>query len=242
VRLQGKPLFESVEGEHPSTVPHAAGPMAQPVRLGQYLIEKELGRGGMGVVYRAYDTQRHQTVALKVLLAVGQQDRRHLVRFVEEASTMDRLEHRNIVQVYDIGLQGEVPYLALEYLELGSLHRKSDGKPVEPRYAAYLVAGMADGIQHAHEHGVLHRDLKPANILLRAHSPKAGGLPGDFLEEPVISDFGLAKRLDSLEQVTQTGQAVGTPNYMSPEQAAGHKELLGPAVDIYGLGPSFMSS
>jgi serine/threonine protein kinase len=211
-----------------------------PDRIGPYLLEREIGRGGMGVVYQARDIRLNRTVALKVILGMEFADPARLLRFQDEALAIAHLQHPNIVQVFDIGTHEQLPYMALEYVESGSLFSKCRNKPQEPRYAANLVAALADGIQHAHEHGVLHRDLKPANILLR--TPKEEGSssrksPSQHLcEIPIVTDFGLAKRIDSKEYFTQSGQAVGTPNYMAPEQASGQRAQVGVAADVYGLG------
>jgi serine/threonine protein kinase len=241
VRLQGSLKFESLEERFPSTVPGVKSTLPHPERIGPYVIEAELGRGGMGVVYKAFDTRQHQPVALKVILRADYSEQKEMHRFQVEVTAAAKLRHPNIVQVFDMGTEKDVPYMALEFIEQGTLHRKTQGKPQEPRYAAYLVAGAADGIQHAHDHGILHRDLKPANILLRRDGdlPTSDGVnsvKSPFTEVPVISDFGLAKELDSSAINTQSGMAVGTPNYMSPEQASGMKQQIGKAADIYGLG------
>src|SRR5262249_12455957 len=153
-----------------------------------------------------------------------------------------RLHHPNIVQIYDIGERDGRPYLALEYVDGGSLAQRLQGKPQPPDEAAALVETLARAIHHAHERGVVHRDLKPAHIL-RAFSrePPAGAaasLSRKRLDEvvPKIADFGLAKQLDSEAAQTQTGTILGTPSYMAPEQASGKRKGIGPAVDIYALG------
>lgn len=243
IRLLGGDTFESIEDRFPPTISlNQRTTPNKPERIGPYIIETELGRGGMGIVYRARDIRLGRTIALKMILRANYSDPKDLHRFQVEATAVAKLQHPNIVQVYDVGTDSDVPYMALEFVDQGTLSKKLQNKPQESRYAASLVAGMADGIQHAHDHGILHRDLKPANILLRkkevdssaSHASSAShhAIP----EVPVVSDFGLAKKLDSKELFTQSGLAIGTPNYMSPEQASGQTEKVGPASDIYGLG------
>jgi hypothetical protein len=147
-----------------------------------------------------------------------------LARFRAEAEAVAQLQHPSIVQIYEIGEQAGCPYLALEYVGGGSLAQHLDGTPVASRQAAELVLALASGIQHAHEKGIVHRDLKPANVLLQTD-----GLPK-------ITDFGLAKRIESAQAHTQTGTILGSPSYMAPEQAAGHSAEIGPATDVYALG------
>jgi serine/threonine protein kinase/tetratricopeptide (TPR) repeat protein len=243
IRLLGGDTFESIEDRFPPTISlNLRSAPAKPERIGPYIIETELGRGGMGIVYRARDIRLGRTIALKMILRANYSDPKDLHRFQVEATAVAKLQHPNIVQVYDVGMDGDVPYMALEFVDQGTLSKKLQGKPQESRFAASLVAGMADGIQHAHDHGILHRDLKPANILLRkkevdsSSSHASSASHQAITEVPVVSDFGLAKKLDSKELFTQSGLAIGTPNYMSPEQASGQTEKVGPASDIYGLG------
>jgi len=189
----------------------------------EYEILEMLGRGGMGVVYKARDKRLDRVTALKMILAGGQALGAEKQRFRTEAEAVARLQHPNIVQIYEVGEQDRHPYLALEYVGGGSLAQQQDGKPMPSRRAAQLVLTLAQAVQHAHEHGVIHRDLKPANILLTTDGT------------PKIADFGLAK-LDLNQGHTQTGDVLGSPSYMSPEQAAGKTRQLGPAADIYALG------
>ncbi|MFT3882165.1 MAG: protein kinase [Gemmatales bacterium] len=243
VQLQANMTFESLDARFPSTLPDFVPPPPKIQSIGPYRIEAELGRGGMGIVYRARDTRLDRVIALKMILRAEYSNANDLHRFQTEAMAVAKLKHPNIVQVYDVGTEADIPYMALEYIEQGTLTRKTQGKPQEARYAAHLIAAMADGIQHAHEHGILHRDLKPANILIRQRETDSSSGSGtsssgsaSIADVPVISDFGLAKRLDSKELFTQSGMAVGTPNYMSPEQAEGTAQKTGKASDIYGLG------
>jgi serine/threonine protein kinase len=187
-----------------------------------YEIIEELGRGGMGVVYKARQVKLDRLVALKMVLAGGYAGQADLARFNTEAEAIARLNHPNIVQVYEVGEQGGVPFFSLEFCPGGSLDRHLAGTPLEPKVAAKLMQPLAEAMQVAHQANVIHRDLKPANVLL--------GKDGI----PKITDFGLAKKLDEAGQ-TRTGQVMGTPCYMAPEQAEG-KKVVGPAADIYALG------
>jgi serine/threonine protein kinase len=207
-----------------------------------------LGRGGMGVVYKARQVSLNRVVALKMVLAAEHADPRELTRFRTEGEAVAQLHHPHIVQIFEVGEYAGRPFLALEYLEGGSLEARLDGTPLLPRHAAELVATLARAIHYAHGRGIVHRDLKPANILLQIADcglriePNAISLPDPQSAIrtpqsaiPKITDFGLAKRLDAPGQ-TQTGQVMGTPSYMAPEQAAGDSKAIGPACDIYALG------
>lgn len=186
-----------------------------------YEIYSELGRGGMGVVYKALQIPLNRVVALKMILAgdhAGEQDR---ARFRSEAEAVARLQHPNIVQIFDIGEQAGRPFFSLEYCAGGSLEKKLRGTPLPPPEAARLVQTLARAMQAAHQQHIIHRDLKPANVLLSSDGT------------PKITDFGLAKRLDEAGQ-TGSGSIMGTPSYMAPEQADGGP--IGPAADVYALG------
>jgi photosystem II stability/assembly factor-like uncharacterized protein/tRNA A-37 threonylcarbamoyl transferase component Bud32 len=195
-----------------------------PPRLGGYEIVGELGRGGMGVVYKAYQTKLKRHVALKMLMAGRVAGQEELARFRTEAEAVARLQHPNIVHIYNIGRQGGRSYLVLEYVGGGSLAHKLRGKPQPPREAAALAETLARAVASAHKHGIIHRDLKPANVLL---------MPDGL---PKITDFGLAKRLDVESGQTQSGAIMGTPSYMAPEQAAGKVHHIGPHTDVWALG------
>jgi eukaryotic-like serine/threonine-protein kinase len=188
-----------------------------------YEILGELGRGGMGVVYRARDERLGRLVALKMVLAGGHAGENELARFRAEAEAVACLQHPNIVQVFQVNESDGRPYFSLEYCGGGSLSAQLDGTPRPPAKAAELVATLAHAVQAAHRRGVVHRDLKPANILLT----EDGTLK--------VSDFGLAKRLDH-EGVTRTGDVMGTPSYMAPEQTGGTGQPVGTAADVYALG------
>ncbi|GIW78703.1 MAG: hypothetical protein KatS3mg105_0510 [Gemmatales bacterium] len=192
-----------------------------------YEIQEELGRGGMGVVYKATQTGLKRTVALKMILNGPEASASEQRRFRQEAEAVARLQHPNIVQVYEIGDFAGRPYFSLEYVNGGSLARKLEATPMPHRQAAALVATLARAIHAAHQQGIVHRDLKPANILLQIHGQEC---------LPKISDFGLAKRLDTDTGQTRSGSIMGTPSYMAPEQAAGKSKQITPLVDVYALG------
>jgi formylglycine-generating enzyme required for sulfatase activity len=198
------------------------GPRA--ISVPGYEILAILGRGGMGVVYRARDLKLKRTVALKMVLAGGHAGPGELARFRIEAEAAARLQHPSIVQIHEVGEADGHPYCALEFVEGGSLARKLEGKLMPAREAAKLVEVLARAMQLAHSRNVVHRDLKPANILLTADGM------------PKIADFGLARQLDSDSGQTQAGAVVGTPSYMAPEQAAGRAHEAGPAAGVYALG------
>jgi tRNA A-37 threonylcarbamoyl transferase component Bud32 len=206
------------------------GPQAEPVilpapkQVGDYDILAEVGRGGMGVVYKARHRSLHRLAALKMVLAGEFASPAQELRFRLEAELAARVQHPNIVQLYEIGSHGGRPFLAMEWVEGGSLADRLDGQPWPPGGAAALVETLARAMHVAHGEGVVHRDLKPANILLAANGT------------PKIADFGLAQPRDGAATLTQTGFLVGTPGYMAPEQASGRRALVGPATDIYALG------
>jgi serine/threonine protein kinase/Tfp pilus assembly protein PilF len=207
-----------------------ASPVVLPSIPG-YEIEGELGRGGMGIVYRARQLSLKRPVALKMLGNGAEALPQALERFRSEAEAVARLQHPHIVQIYEVGEHAGRPYLALELVEGGNLAERLAAQPQAPRPAALVVRTLAQAIHTAHEGGIVHRDLKPANILL------AGG-PDTPLEDctPKIADFGLAKCLDGEKTLTQSGNILGTPSYMAPEQARGMTTLIGPSTDIYALG------
>ena len=219
----------------------------QPLRLGGYDILGELGRGGMGVVYLARDVRLGRQVALKMIRGGALDDLENQSRFLSEARAIATLQHPNIVQLLEMGtLEGRL-YFALEYVPGGSLAQRLDAGPLTPAQAAACLEPLARAVEHAHQQGVVHRDLKPANVLLPGGREQESGnnttternvglTAESSLVTPKVTDFGLAKRLDAADALTQTGVIVGTPSYMAPEQATGGKTEVGPAADIYALG------
>jgi tetratricopeptide (TPR) repeat protein len=189
-----------------------------------YQILGELGHGGMGMVYRARQIKLKRLVALKMILPGTKVRSATLGRFRLEAEAVARLQHPNIVQIYEVGEQDGRPFLCLEYAPGGSLAQKLAGTPQPPADAARMAQTLARAIHAVHQRGIVHRDLKPANVLLMAD----GTLK--------ITDFGLAKQLDIEEGVSLSGEVKGTPSYMAPEQAAGKTREVGPATDVYALG------
>jgi serine/threonine protein kinase len=200
-----------------------------------YEIGELLGRGGMGLVFRARQKVLKRDVALKIIVSGAHAGDAERARFRTEAEAVARLHHPGIVQIYEVGEQAGCPYLALELVNGGSLAEHLNGAPMPPRQAAQLLLDLARAVQHAHEQGIVHRDLKPSNVLLAAWDP-ANGDTQPQASRSKITDFGLAKLLDVESGQTQTGAVIGSPSYMSPEQAAGHARAIGPATDIYALG------
>ncbi|HEY1377680.1 MAG TPA: serine/threonine-protein kinase [Gemmataceae bacterium] len=233
----------------PPTLPAAPTPAdpEPPRTFGDFELVRELGRGGMGVVYEARQRSLNRTVALKMVLRGDLASAADQARFRAEAEAAARLVHPNIVQVYEVGDVAGQPYFAMQYVPGPTLARRLADGPLPPREAASLVAAVARAVDHAHQNGVLHRDLKPANILLaqKSQAPNPKSQPGDssgwdlgfgaWDSSPKVSDFGLAKLIDAAGSLTQTGAIVGTPSYMSPEQARAEKHLT-PAADVYALG------
>jgi tRNA A-37 threonylcarbamoyl transferase component Bud32 len=209
---------------HLSSPESGQHPVASPACVPGHELICELGRGGMGVVYKARQTALNRIVAVKVVLSGGHASGDELARFLAEAEAVARMQHPNIVQIFERGQHDGLPYFTLEYVEGGNLASRLSGTPMPPRQAAQLVEMLARGVHYAHSQGVVHRDLKPVNVLLA----KDGS--------PKITDFGLAKRVESASDLTRTGAIMGTPSYMAPEQATGKSKQIGPACDIYALG------
>jgi serine/threonine protein kinase len=204
-----------------------------------------LGRGGMGIVFRARHLSLKRQVALKMILTGRHARPTERARFQREAEAVARLQHPNIVQIYEVGEQNGLPYCALEFVNAGSLAQFLGGKPQRPGTAAEFVEGLAQAIHYAHKRGIVHRDLKPANILLQLDESrilKDGQMAdtaifGDLTSYvPKISDFGLAMHVGIEEGLYRSGAVVGTPSYMAPEQARGTSGEVGPAADVYALG------
>jgi hypothetical protein len=220
----------------PSTTPDEDddGPMAPPPAVAGFDVESILGRGGMGVVYKARQLSLDRPVALKMVLAGAHAGAKALARFKAEAEAVGRLQHPHIVQVFDVDQADGCPYLALEFMEGGSLHDALAAGPLAPREAALVVRAIARAIDFAHRRGIIHRDLKPANVLFTG--PETPLEPGSRLGLPKLTDFGLAKRLEGGQALTRSGTIIGTPAYMAPEQVLGESERIGPRSDVYGLG------
>jgi serine/threonine protein kinase len=258
-------LVEDVWSSLPSELPEGSAdsgpPRGRPASrpgakaIGRFEVGQELGRGGFGVVVKAFDPSLDRTVALKVPgpATLASLDSRG--RFIGEAKAVAALRHPNIVTIHEAGEADAVPYIAMEYCELGSLAdwlaSRGPDRPAPIRWAADLVARLASGLQHAHDQGILHRDLKPSNILLqpapdrsaprarKADDPAQGADAPDFV--PKIADFGLAKRLDAYgdgpdADRTRPGFPLGTLPFMAPEAARGDGPSIGPQADVYGLG------
>jgi serine/threonine protein kinase len=206
------------------------GATPQGEHIGEFELMQELGRGAMGVVYKARDKTLNRLVAVKVMRQERFADAADVSRFRRDAELLASLRHPNVVQIFHADEVENAPYFAMELIEGGSLARKlADGWLPTPRQAAELVRVLAEAVQHAHAAGIIHRDLKPANILLASDLT-------DPTQQPKITDFGLAKKIDDQESLTRTGAVIGTASYMAPEQARGDSKNVGPAADIYSLG------
>jgi tetratricopeptide (TPR) repeat protein len=217
------PVENSSAAEEPLPLPKGVVTGIKQPEVPGYHIDTVLGRGGMGVVYRATQLGLNRPVALKMILSGVHANAAQLDRFRTEARTVAQVRHPNIVQVYEIGEHEGLPYFTLEYCPGGSLDKRLNREPQPPQTAAGLVETLARAMAAAHAAGVIHRDLKPGNVLL------------DASDTPKIADFGLARELEE-EGPTRTGSVLGTPSYMSPEQAAGETRRVGPLSDQYSLG------
>jgi serine/threonine protein kinase len=247
-------LPASADGQPPdSPGPRPAAEGGEWPAVPGYEILGELGRGGMGVVYKARRLGLDRIVALKMVQNGSQADERDLARFRAEAAAIARLQHPNIVQIYDVGEAAGRPYFVLEFVAGGSLAQHLRGRPQPARAAAQLIETLARAAHAAHVYGVIHRDLKPANVLLQGPGLPTGaeGPPPLTAESspltsesltPKITDFGVAKcasgdgEAPDLRAATVTGELLGTPSYMAPEQAMVPRQPVGPAADVYALG------
>jgi serine/threonine-protein kinase len=231
-----KPAAHSLASQdQPEQIPsptETSLPPGLPRTFGDYELLEEIGRGGMGVVYKARQHSLNRLVAIKMILRGELASAADLARFRAEAESAARLEHPNIVPVYEVGECDGQAYFSMKCVEGTTLGRLAAKGPLPPREAARYMIAICRAIDFAHRHGILHRDLKPSNVLI------------DRDDRPMITDFGLAKRVEGTKptgcnpwaSLTQTGAIVGTPNYMSPEQAAGSRGKLSPASDVYSLG------
>src|SRR2546430_2024709 len=192
--------------------------------LGDYELLEEVGRGGQGVVFRARQKSLNRIVALKVISLGQWASKVHLKRFRLEAEAAARLEHPGIVPIHEVGERDGSCYFSMKFVEGGQLDEVARREPMPIRRAAELIAKVARTVHYAHEHGILHRDIKPGNILLDAKG------------EPHLTDFGLARLVESESSVTHTLDVLGTPSYMAPEQAVGNKAAISSVTDVYGLG------
>jgi tRNA A-37 threonylcarbamoyl transferase component Bud32 len=232
-RFQAHTPQERVDADAVATVPELTTPHSKtdeiPAlrtgrRFGRYTLIREIGRGGMGVVHEAHDNQLERTVALKIVRAVNISRREEVERFHREAKAAAKLDHPNIIAVHDDGEVDGDPYYTMAFVNGCPLGKHMPGLRSDPRAAVALMEKTARTVHHAHQMGVIHRDLKPSNILI------------DDQNEPRIGDFGLAKIMDDDSELTCTGQVLGTPAYMSPEQAQGRAGDAGPRSDVWSLG------
>lgn len=213
-----------IESGYPEPVHDITAAIELPCRIGDYELLEELGRGGMGVVYKALHVSLNRIVALKMLLRGRFASADDQSRFRAEAEAIAQLDHPNIIPVYEVGqLEGQV-YFSMKYVKGRTLHEILADGPIEAKEAARIVEKISMAIDFAHRRGVLHRDLKPSNVLI------------DDEGEPHVNDFGLAKQLSSGDSITRSGAVIGTPAYMAPEQAAGNRRQVGPVSDVYSLG------
>ena len=192
--------------------------------LGDYELLEEVGRGGQGVVFRARQKSLNRIVALKVISLGQWASKTHLKRFRLEAEAAARLEHPGIVPIHEVGERDGSCYFSMKFVEGGQLDEVARREPMPIRRAVELIAKVARTVHYAHEHGILHRDIKPGNILLDAKG------------EPHLTDFGLARLVESESSVTHTLDVLGTPSYMAPEQAVGNNAIVSNVTDVYGLG------
>ena len=192
--------------------------------FGDYELLEEIASGGMGVVYKARQQSLHRIVAIKLLLFGRFSQPEFVRRFRGEAAAAAGLQHRNIVAIHEVGEHEGQPYFSMDFVEGRNLAEMVREHPLSAKRAALYLKVIAEAIHFAHQKGVLHRDLKPSNVLI------------DQFDEPRITDFGLAKQLNDQNEITITGQVLGTPSYMPPEQALGKRDAVGPAGDIYSMG------
>jgi serine/threonine-protein kinase len=195
-----------------------------PLQIGDYVLEEVIGRGGMGVVYRALQLSLNRLVAVKMIQENRPSSPENRARFFAEAEANARLEHPGIVQVFEVSEYCGHPFFSMQYVQGETLAERLRMGPMPQRIAAKIMVDVCRAIDYAHSQGILHRDIKPSNVLI------------DIRNQVRVTDFGLAKFADSGDNLTRTGAVIGTPSYMSPEQASGRSSLIGPRSDIYSLG------
>src|SRR5881392_1034285 len=215
---------EADDSGQPASPMPATGAATMLGELGDYELLEEIGRGAQGVVFRARQKSLNRTVALKVISLGQWASKAHLKRFRREAEAAASLDHPSIVPIYEVGERDGSCYFSMKFVEGGQLDEVVRQTPMSIRQAVELIAKVARTVHYAHEHGILHRDIKPGNILLDAKG------------EPHLTDFGLARLVESESSVTQTLDVLGTPSYMAPEQAVGNNAAVSSATDVYGLG------
>lgn len=210
------------------TVIHSAAPQGdqspQVSTFGDYQILHEIARGGMGIVYKARQTKLNRVVAVKMILAGQFASTEHVRRFYSEAEAAAKLDHAAIVPIYEVGKIGDQHFFSMGFVDGAALSDRVSKGPLSPQVAASLIRQVAEAMAYAHQHGVIHRDLKPQNILITTDG------------HPKVTDFGLAKSVEGDSNITASGQILGTPSYMPPEQAAGNISEIGPLSDVYSLG------
>ena len=218
------PFAETMIGNHPPVRGSNGSSLEVTGQFGKYDLLGEVGRGGMGVVYKARQRDLKRVVALKMILASEWASADEISRFQAEARAVARLRHRNIVGIFEVGEEMGRHFFAMDFVEGQSLAAVIAQKPLSSEQAARWMVSIAQAVDHLHAQGLIHRDLKPSNILI------------DTDGEPMVTDFGLAKMFDGDGAATRTGAILGTPSYMSPEQAAGRNSLIGVRSDVYSLG------
>lgn len=212
-------------GEDEEPIPEKLSQLKLPLRFGDYELLEEIGRGGMGVVYRARQVSLNRTVAVKMILKAQLASEDELSRFLAEAESAARLSHPGIVPVYEVGQRDGRYYFSMKYIEGETLSQRLARGPMPAKEAARMMRIVSSAVHEAHQHGILHRDLKPSNILI------------DKNGSPVVTDFGLAKQVTSdVDSITRSGAIIGTPAFMAPEQASGDRGAVGVGSDVYGLG------
>lgn len=223
LRTQHDGGASSADGASPTPL-LAPTPERRPLKVDRYQIEKELGKGGMGEVVLAFDPVRKEHVAIKFLSLDLRGSQVPFKRFAREGRVLADTQHPHLVSTFDVNLTSDPPYLVMEYVDGQSFEQLLKSRNYDVRAALEMLAQAVEGVAAVHAHGIIHRDLKPANILI------------DKTGKAKVTDFGLAKVMDSNSMLTRTGQSIGTPAYMAPEQIKGELKLLGPATDIYALG------